>query len=96
MCEIRFIWDAEKNISNIMKHGVSFEDAVKAYYDPNRFDIYDEKHSSLEESRWIYLGVTNGNVLYVVETEPEETIVRIISARLATKNEQEAYYGNCD
>ncbi|MDR1933628.1 MAG: BrnT family toxin [Spirochaetales bacterium] len=45
---IEFVWDEEKNIANIRKHGVDFNDAVRAYYDPFRQDIFDEQHSSQE------------------------------------------------
>jgi uncharacterized DUF497 family protein len=91
---IEFVWDEEKNAANIRKHGVDFDDAVRAYYDPFRLDIFDENHSTLEESRWIYLGAVDGLVLFVVETEPDENTVRIISARPAVKREQEAYNAN--
>ena len=87
-----FIWDEEKNQANLKKHGVDFNDAVRAWHDPNRLDFFDEEHSSDEEIRWIFLGAVAGIVLYVVETEPDEDTVRIISARKALKYEQEVYY----
>ena len=96
MDAIRFVWDEAKNLTNIKKHGVSFDDAVRAYHDPDRLDIFDEAHSTQEETRWIYLGFANGTVLFVVETESSEDEVRIISARKALKHEQEEYYGNSD
>jgi uncharacterized DUF497 family protein len=92
--DIEFVWDAEKNLANIRKHGVDFNDAVRAYYDPFRQDIFDEQHSTQEETRWIYLGSVDGLVLFVVETEPDRNIVRIISARPALQREQEVYYAN--
>jgi uncharacterized DUF497 family protein len=91
---IEFIWDDEKNITNIQKHGVDFNDAVRAYYDPYRLDFFDDTHSTIDETRWIYLGAVDGLVLFVVETEPEEDVIRIISARPAIKREQEAYHAN--
>jgi uncharacterized DUF497 family protein len=91
---ITFIWDEKKNIENLKKHGVDFNDAVRAYYDPDRLDFYDENHSTQEETRWIFLGTVAGLVLFVVETEPNEDTVRIISARPALKNEQEVYDAN--
>ena len=87
-----FIWDEKKNKVNLKKHGVDFNDAVRAWYDPNRLDFFDEKHSSDGEIRWTFLGAVAGIVLYVVETEVDEETVRIISARKALKNEQEVYY----
>jgi len=90
---VQFIWDENKNLANIKKHGVDFNDAVRAWYDPDRLDFFDEKHSS-DETRWIFLGAVAGLVLFVVETEPDKDTVRIISARKALKNEQEIYYAN--
>jgi len=90
---VEFIWDEKKNRANLKKHGVDFNDAVRAWYDPDRLDFFDEKHSG-DEVRWIFLGAVAGVVLYVVETEPDEDTVRIISARQALKREQEVYYVN--
>jgi len=90
---VRFIWDEDKNRVNLKKHGVDFNDAVRAWYDPDRIDFFDEEHSS-DEVRWIYLGAVGGIVLFVVETEPDNDTVRIISARKALKHEEEAYYAN--
>jgi uncharacterized DUF497 family protein len=91
-----FEWDKNKNKMNLEKHKVSFDDAAKAYLDPNRIDYYDEEHSKQNEDRWIFIGATAGVVLFVVETEPCENIVRIISARRALKQEREAYYAYCE
>jgi uncharacterized DUF497 family protein len=81
MMDIEFVWDEQKNLDNIRKHGVDFRDAVRAYYDPFRQDFFDEQHSTQEETRWIYFGSVDGLVLFVVETEPDRNTVRIISAR---------------
>ena len=91
---VKFIWDENKNRANLKKHGVDFNDAVRAWFDPDRLDYFDADHSSDMELRWIFLGALAGVVLFVVETEPNEETVRIISARRALKNEQEAYYAN--
>ena len=90
---VRFIWDEDKNRTNFKKHGIDFNDAARAWFDPDRLDFFDEEHS-LDEVRWIFLGAVAGVVLFVVETEPHEGTVRIISARRALKHEQEAYYAN--
>ncbi|MDR2999947.1 MAG: BrnT family toxin [Fibromonadaceae bacterium] len=89
-----FEWDENKSKANFAKHGVSFDDAAKAYLDPNRIDFYDKEHSKQNEERWIFIGATAGIVLFVVETEPCEGVVRIISARRALKQEREAYYAH--
>jgi len=91
---VNFIWDEKKNQVNIKKHSVDFNDAVRAWYDPDRLDFFDAEHSSDGEVRWIFLGAVAGVVLFVVETEPDEETVRVISARLALKHEQETYYAN--
>jgi uncharacterized DUF497 family protein len=93
MDNIKFIWDEEKNLTNIKKHGISFDEAAAACLDPRSIRIYDEAHS-ITEDRWILLGRAREAVLFVVETEPEMDIIRIISARRATKKEEERYYGN--
>ena len=90
---VKFIWDENKNQANVKKHDVDFNDAVRAWYDPDRLDYFDEEHSS-NEVRWIFLGAVSGVVLFVVETEPTKETIRIISARKAMKHEQEAYYAN--
>ena len=90
---VRFLWDEDKNRANLKKHGVDFDDAVRAWHDPDRVDFFDREHG-LDETRWIFLGAVAGVVLFVVETEPDENTVRIISARRAMKHEQEAYYAN--
>lgn len=87
-----FEWDSRKNEINKRKHKISFETAKYVFTDPTRIEIYDEQHSSTEEERITVLGKVN-EVLFVVYTLRKENI-RIISARLATKEEKEAYYGN--
>jgi len=95
MEDIRFAWDEQKNITNIRKHGIGFFEASKVYFDPERLEIFDEEHSSLDEERWNIIGNTEMKILFVVIIKPAENLIRIISARGATKKEQEAYYGNC-
>ena len=94
MEKIHFTWDEQKNITNIKKHGVSFIEAAKVYFDPERLEIYDEEHSTLDEERWSIIGNTEMKILFAVIIKPAENLIKIISARYATKKEQEAYYGN--
>jgi hypothetical protein len=89
-----FDWDSNKNLTNIEKHGISFEQAQEIFLDPLHLSILDERFSDFEE-RWITIGATESAEvivvahLYFVE-EPEERI-RIISARRATPRERRQY-----
>ena len=91
----RFDWDRDKNISNIEKHGVSFKEAATAFFDPNAVIIDDDSHSQYEE-RFFLIGFSaNYRLLTVCHCYREnEEIIRIISARKATKNEQKLYGGD--
>ena len=94
MEELRFEWDENKNTTNKTKHGVSFEEATSVFYDENALVISDPEHSA-EEERFIILGMSNrANLLIVCHCYREaDLVIRIISARKATKNEEKAYEG---
>ncbi len=85
-------WDEEKRRSNLAKHGIDFRDAAQIFRDPNQLWGFDERHRD-EEDRWWTLGITRGTVLFIVTTERGD-VLRIISARKATRDEQRAYYEN--
>ena len=91
---IRFEWDENKNIANRKKHNISFEEAQTAFYDDNALLIDDPDHSE-EEERFILLGFSfRANLLVVCHCyRQSESVIRIISARKATKNEERAYNG---
>jgi uncharacterized DUF497 family protein len=91
---MNYEWDTAKNLENIRKHKVSFEQAVSAIEDPHGLFLYDETHSR-NEDRYIVIGNAEGRILFVNEIETDEDTTRIISARTANKREEEAYYGNC-
>lgn len=91
---MRIIWDEAKNESNKIKHGVSFETAALVFTDDFRIELYDAAHSTTGEDRWQIIGNAGGAILFVVETELTDDIIRIISARPATSAEKEVYYGN--
>ena len=84
-----FEWDPNKNDENIERHRIDFEDARRIFDGPvlekldDRFDYGEE--------RWVAIGVIEGRVLFVVYTLRDENI-RIISARRATRHEENAYY----
>lgn len=91
---IKFEWDSAKAKANIKKHGVSFEEARSIFYDEFAVQFFDEAHSTSEE-RFLLLGMsTGGRLLLVCHCEREEgNIIRIISARKATKTEG-TFYGS--
>ena len=85
-----FEWDTKKAVSNLRKHGISFEEASTALRDTFSATAHDPDHSE-EEDRFVTLGVSSlGRLLAVAHTERGHTI-RIISARLATKSERQIY-----
>jgi uncharacterized DUF497 family protein len=87
-------WDPAKAASNIVKHGVSFTEAATVLLDPFALTIFDAAHSDLEE-RWFTLGMTSkARLLAVSHTFVMATpnpLVRIISAREATRRERQQY-----
>ena len=92
-CMLTFEWDENKNRINQSKHKISFEEAETVFYDERALLINDPDHS-LEEERVIILGMSiRANLLIVCHCcRSEENIIRIISARKATKTES-SYYG---
>ena len=94
MYNVFFDWDENKNRVNIEKHGVSFVEAMTVFDDDNALYKPDADHSQ-DEARFIILGLSaNTRLLVVCHCYREsETVVRIISARKATKTEGEQYGG---
>ena len=87
-----FAWDDNKNVLNQKKHDISFEEAKTVFYDENAFDFYDIDHSE-DEDRFILLGLSNKVRILVVSYcfNVDQSIIRIISSRKATKKESEFY-----
>jgi uncharacterized DUF497 family protein len=94
MKSIRFSWDDRKNLSNQKKHRVSFEEAQSVFFDEHAIEYYDPDHSESED-RFLMLGFSyQVRVLVVSYTlREDETEIRIISAKKATKKEQKVYTG---
>jgi hypothetical protein len=90
---IRFEWDEEKNRTNRLKHGVSFETATQVFDDPNVV-LFSDRIVDGEE-RWQAFGLADGVViLAVAHTNSEadgDDVIRIISARKATPTERRLY-----
>lgn len=92
MKELEFEWDKRKETANVKKHGISFE-ARTAFYDESAIQFYDPDHSD-QEDRFVLLGLSlKPQVLVVCHCFREsETVVCIISARKADKDEEQAYW----
>ena len=90
---IKFDWDASKAALNLKKHGISFEEAQSAFYDDFAMQFFDEDHSE-SENRFLLLGMSSGaNLLLICHCERANGgVIRLISARKATKRES-AFYG---
>lgn len=85
-----FDWDEAKAAENYAKHGVSFETASLVFKDPFAIERLDDRED-YGEDRFILIGLGEGAVLTVVYTERSDR-VRIISARQATRHEQDDYF----
>lgn len=87
-----FEWDDYKAKLNIKNHGVSFEEASEAFFDPNAIFNYDSEHSG-KEPRFFLIGFSSRRLLFVVyaERNATEEIIRIISARKAEGKYQAEY-----
>lgn len=90
---MRFVWDEKKNRANRLKHRVSFETAVLVFDDPFQLSIQDRYVGS--EERWQTFGLVGGVVVLLVAhtyaDEDGEEVIRIISARKATRHERARY-----
>ena len=87
---IEFEWDQNKAASNLLKHGVSLDEAKTVFDDPLYVDFYDPDHS-YNEHRYIIIGHSLKNRLLIVAYAERKNKVRLISAREATRREQKVY-----
>lgn len=93
--DYEFEWDDAKAESNRSKHGVDFMDAMSVLLDPLAMTRFDDEHDD-DEERWISVGrAANGQLLLIVHTfsatGSNAALVRLISARPATRREREQY-----
>jgi len=84
-------WNTAKAIENRRRHGIDFADAIAALEDPNRLEEIDDRFEYGEE-RTRVIGMALHNILFVITTTRGDDTCRIISARRATRYEQERYY----
>ena len=91
---MKFEWDESKNKKNIVKHGISFENAAFVFTDKDALSIFDIEHSDIED-RWITIGkIKSSSIIVVIHTERIRNnyeYIRIISARKADKDEIQEY-----
>lgn len=92
MDELRFEWDQNKAKTNIEKHGISFEEAATVFDDEQAI-LFDDPDHSQEEDRSILLGFSSmANMLIVCHClRADGNVIRIISARKATRSEEKQY-----
>ena len=86
---MKFTWNENKRLSNMKKHSIDFAD-VPAMFDSDVFTIEDTRFD-YSETRYITFGLLQYRVIVVAHTEENE-VIRIISARKATKNEENTYF----
>ncbi|AFY60814.1 BrnT family toxin [Synechococcus sp. PCC 6312] len=87
MSPAQFEWDESKAQSNLLKHGLSFEDAIAAFFQEDVIDVCDNRYS---EQRWRRFLYRNGELICIVWTWRSET-VRIISVRRANQRERRKF-----
>jgi len=63
---VEFEWDAEKEVTNMEKHGVDFKEAASSFADPLGFAGYDKTHSGKKELRWFWFGQSARNRILTV------------------------------
>lgn len=90
---IMFEWDDNKNKINIEKHKIAFEEAKTVFYDDDAV-LFDDPDHSEEEERFLIIGFTIKSRPCIVSHcyRESDSVIRIISARKATKNEERQYH----
>lgn len=87
---LEFEWDKEKEIINLKKHGVSFEEAKSVFYDYLAKIAFDKEHS-IKEERFYIIGFSKNNRILHVTYADNNDVIRIISARKSSKTEKKIY-----
>jgi uncharacterized protein len=86
---VEFEWDEDKRLSNVGKHGLDFIE-INIVFEGETVTIFDDRFD-YGENRFVTFGLLDGRVLAIGHTETD-TVIRIISVRKATKNEEINYY----
>ena len=92
--DFQFEWDRGKAKTNLKKHGVEFAEAMTVFLDPLAYIFGDEAHAAVETREIIIGHSSEDRLLLVGFTQPSEEVVRIISAREATRKERRDYEEN--
>ena len=90
---LHFEWDENKNAINIKKHGLSFETATEVFYDEDAV-LFDDPDHSVGEERFLIIGMLRSSKICIVSHcyRDNDNVIRMISAREATKNEKRFYW----
>jgi uncharacterized DUF497 family protein len=88
---LQFEWHGAKAEANLQAHGVSFDLAKTVFKDPFAIERLDDRED-YGEARFVLIGMAEGNVVLFVAYTGREDLIRIISARRATQNEQDDYF----
>ena len=96
MNNITFVWDNNKNEMNKRKHKLSFEEAKEVFED-NDAILFDDPDHSVEEDRFLIIGSIRSSKICIVSHcyKDSDSVIRIISAREATKKEKNIYREGC-
>ena len=87
----QFEHDERKAAANLRKHGVSFDEARSTFFDTHALSGVDEEHSASGDERYINLGISLKNRLLFVVHNEQDGVIRIISARVASRTQRELY-----
>lgn len=86
---VKYEWDEAKRQSNLQRHGIDFAD-VEGLFESETVTILDDRFE-YGEQRFVSFGLLDGRVVVIAHTETDE-VIRIISARKATKREESSYF----
>ena len=86
---MEFDWDERKREVNLRRHGIDFV-GIEVVFEGETVTIVDDRFD-YEERRYVTFGVLEGRIVAIVHTETDK-LIRIISARKATRNEEKSYY----
>ncbi len=87
---LKFRWNKAKARKNYQKHGIAFDLAKAVFNDAFAIELLDDRRDYGEE-RFVIIVMVEGRILCVAYSERDD-VIRMISARRATKHEEQAYY----